>query len=261
VTRLSLQGAGGNITTIEAQTADPNVVFKVGKQLGCEASRVFLGLRTQPIAEREVMTMSIAPFIVYEPVPLDVPSVTAFTVRTRLVELPLLPLPTLDEAESALAISEGQVRDLRTAGASRADLNPPIYHLLWARRVAEMVRSGIRTSSVTAEVQVIRINDIALVAVPGEAFVEMALTVKSQSPIRDTFFVGYSNGAIGYIPTREAYPLGGYEVLHAHRGYGLPSALQPGSAERLVEVALELLHQVADSPQQPSPVTAEVAAV
>ena len=43
----------------------------------------------------------------------------------------------------------------------------------------------------------------------------------------------------GYIPPRDAYPAGGYEVAEAHRYYGLPAAFAPGSAETLASAVVE----------------------
>jgi len=59
---------------------------------------------------------------------------------------------------------------------------------------------------------VIRIGDVALVSVPGEPFTETAQAVAAQSPFTHTLVSGYSNGGFGYIPIREAYGEGGYEI-------------------------------------------------
>jgi hypothetical protein len=97
---------------------------------------------------------------------------------------------------------------------------------------------------VRAEIQAVRLDDIAIVAVPGEPFVEMGLAVKDRSPFKHTFFVGYANGAIGYIPMRADYELGGYEILDGFKAYGLPSPLAAGSAERIVDTCVDLLHHL-----------------
>ena len=39
---------------------------------------------------------------------------------------------------------------------------------------------------------------------------------------------GYTNGVVGYIPTADEFPKGGYEVLHAYRIYGHQQMLAPG---------------------------------
>lgn len=86
------------------------------------------------------------------------------------------------------------------------------------------------------EVQVIALSDdVAILSLPGEIFVELGLAIKKQSPFKHTFIVELANGSMGYVPNREAYPQGNYEVVSA-RG-------EAGSGERLVEVALKLLSE------------------
>jgi len=85
-----------------------------------------------------------------------------------------------------------------------------------------------------AEVQVISFSDdLAILSLPGEIFVELGLAIKKASPFKHTFIAELANGSIGYVPNREAYPQGNYEVVSA-RG-------EAGSGEKLVEVALKLL--------------------
>jgi neutral ceramidase len=88
----------------------------------------------------------------------------------------------------------------------------------------------------TAEVQVIAISEeLAVVSLPGEIFVELGLALKKASPFRHTFIAELANGSIGYVPNREAWPQGNYEVVSAR--------CAPGSGERLVEAALKLLNE------------------
>ena len=86
------------------------------------------------------------------------------------------------------------------------------------------------------EVQVIAIgDDVAWVALPGEIFVELGLSIKAASPFKHTMIAELADGAIGYIPTRRAYAEGNYEPTSAR--------CAPGSGEQLVEVAVKLLHE------------------
>lgn len=88
------------------------------------------------------------------------------------------------------------------------------------------------------EVQSFALSDeLAIVALPGEIFVELGLAIKAASPFKHTFIAELANGSMGYVPNREAYPQGNYEVVSA-RG-------AEGSGERLVEVALHQLKTLA----------------
>jgi len=60
-------------------------------------------------------------------------------------------------------------------------------------------------------VRFLRINDTLLWAAPVEMFCEIAMAVRNQSPFTHTFYFGYTNGWLGYLPTAEAFAEGGYE--------------------------------------------------
>ncbi len=70
----------------------------------------------------------------------------------------------------------------------------------------------------------------------SKAFVEIGLAVKRASPFAHTLFSGYSNIGWAYIPTPEAYPLGGYEVE--------VSPFAPEAASIVVEGATDLLQSM-----------------
>lgn len=55
-------------------------------------------------------------------------------------------------------------------------------------------------------VRVLRINDAVLWGSPVELFCEIALRVRAESPFRHTFFLGYCNGWMGYLPTAPCAP-------------------------------------------------------
>ena len=73
----------------------------------------------------------------------------------------------------------------------------------------------------------------AIVGIPGELFVELGLAIKAIPNFARIFVAGYCNDLIGYIPTRAAYPEGGYEVDTAR--------IAAGSGEIIVETALSAL--------------------
>ncbi len=88
-----------------------------------------------------------------------------------------------------------------------------------------------------ADVQVFRISDdVAIVGLPGEVFVELAMAIKRASPFATTMVIELSNDAPGYIPTRKAFTEGSYETVN--------SRIQSGGGEVLVETALRLLRQL-----------------
>ena len=90
----------------------------------------------------------------------------------------------------------------------------------------------------------LRVNDIGIVAVNGEPFAELALEVKSRSPLSKTLFLGYSNGCLGYLPTPEAFDEGGMEVHESVQNYLLPTAFTPEWGPAVVNQSLEVLNRL-----------------
>lgn len=88
-----------------------------------------------------------------------------------------------------------------------------------------------------AEVQAIAFSDdLAIVSLPGEIFVELGLALKKASPFKYTFIAELANGSIGYIPNRSAYAEGNYEVVSAR--------CAEGGGEMLVDAALKSLKEL-----------------
>jgi len=88
-------------------------------------------------------------------------------------------------------------------------------------------------------VQAVRIADTAVVAIPGEPFVEGQLRIKRESPARHTFVAHMCNGFAGYIPTREVLARGGYETRTANW-----SKLAPDALDQIARQAVELLREL-----------------
>lgn len=92
--------------------------------------------------------------------------------------------------------------------------------------------------SVEVEVQVLRLGDVILAALPGEPFVEFGLDIRD-SVNRPAIISGFANAAVGYLPTEDAFENGGYETL-----VGWTSRFQPGAGAQLADEAIRLAKQV-----------------
>ena len=110
--------------------------------------------------------------------------------------------------------------------------------LNWAAvSILDTVEKQEKNIPLEADVQVISFcDDVAIVALPGEIFVELGLAIKKASPFKHTFIAELANGSIGYVPNHEAYPQGNYEVVSA-RGAA-------GTGETITGTALKLLNEV-----------------
>lgn len=93
----------------------------------------------------------------------------------------------------------------RIADPSRSVVqrNRPSFTLAYLRRFAR--GEPIVVSS-------LQVNDISMLHLPGECFVEYQLRAQEMRPERFVATAAYGDDGPWYIPTKEAYPQGGYEV-------------------------------------------------
>jgi hypothetical protein len=89
-------------------------------------------------------------------------------------------------------------------------------------------------------VQAVLIGDVALVGVPAEYFTVLGQDIKRRSPFRYTYVAELANDWIGYLPDRKGHALGGYQTWT-----GLHSYAEPGTGERVADVAVKLLEDLA----------------
>ncbi|MBI2684817.1 MAG: hypothetical protein HYX27_00760 [Acidobacteria bacterium] len=74
-------------------------------------------------------------------------------------------------------------------------------------------------AAISVPVQALKIGDTAIGTFPGETFVELGLAAKKASPHKRTITVSIANDACGYIPTVDAFDLGGYETWRAKSAF------------------------------------------
>jgi hypothetical protein len=239
---LFLAGAGGNVLPLEGFHADdgPEIVF--GERLGYAALHVAAQLSPYSTHIERLDYGSVTPISLYRRV-LDNPQqpqhISWGAVRS---DLPLKPLPSLEEVEKLLEEYETTYQNAVEAGRPQPELNPLDYHVQWAENSVARLRSGEEIeTSVSAYVQAIRIGDVAIVGLPGEPFNEIGRAVKEGSAAPFTLFAGYSNGYIGYFPTAAEYSYGGYEPSYSHHNTELLEQIAPESEEILVRSCIEAI--------------------
>ena len=141
-------------------------------------------------------------------------------VNNRVVELPLM-VPDADEAERALADATANLQRVREEKNITPYRRRQQYEGMvgWAKDYVQAARRG-GSPTEAFEIQTIHIGNLAVVGYPGEMFVDYQLFLDDASPFDRTIALGYANGCIGYVPTANAYPVGGYEVEQAFKYYG-----------------------------------------
>jgi len=148
---------------------------------------------------------------------------------SKRITIPVRPI-TEGMIESAKAI----LRD------APDDVNRYTREQIYAREIlflSEMPRQ------VETEVQVFAIRseqeEMAIVGLPGEIFVEIGLQIKKSSPFKATMPIELANDWVGYVPTEKAFEEGGYETELARS-----SKLAPEAERILIQTARELLESV-----------------
>jgi hypothetical protein len=212
-TALFFNGACGNVNPREAAVEHGlasgsgfRIAERAGQNLAQEAARVW-----RKAAPAEDVSLSFA---------------------RRTISLPTNYQRALTSAEAAVAAAE------RQAAQPQAELTP---YVTW-RSVPSVKRAGAALARlrergdvpVHCEIQAIKAGPVVFLGWPGEIFCELGMDLKERSPFRPTYVIGYANGSIGYVPTPEAFPEGGYEVDSAAR-------LADNAGLVLVEESLALL--------------------
>ena len=153
-------------------------------------------------------------------------------------------IPSIDEAQRVLAEAKAQLDAAKSSGKN-AEFLRKLEQQAQVHSVNVRVAKGMQEGTwklpdkYEAEVQVIQIGDLIIVAIPGEIFVEYALEMRSrvkQAVNKDMFLAGYSNGYIGYIITPRAASTGGYEASVAR--------VSADAGRSMIETAMDLLSEL-----------------
>jgi hypothetical protein len=233
-TCLFAQGATGNVGPgPDGYTDDVEVVRRLGRQIGCEAARVYFGLRLPEVRHRHSRVWeSGAPLGVWTAEALP-EFETKVRVREREVMLPLIAQPPLETARAQVEDAQRRLDELRARDAAAAEIEAATFVVKRASMALSRVETYGGREAFPVALHLLQIGPAVLVGTEGEPFAEIGLAVKAGSPFAATWFGGYTGGWAGYIPTADAYPQGGYEVE--------TSPFAPEAAERLVTETLETL--------------------
>jgi len=206
---VSLFGTGtcGNINHFD--------VFKPGPQKGHQQTTKYLG--------ETLATTIIAALPGLEDVPQPHLSVRSTTVQAALQEYTKEELAWAEMPED----KRGPLIEER-----------PFLQRFRASKIRSLAAMRHRWGdNLPMEVQVFRLSqDVAIVTLPGEIFVELGLAIKKASPFKTTLVIELANNSPAYVPTRQAFSDGDYEVVN--------SRVKPGGGEMLVDAALGLLREL-----------------
>ena len=212
VQAMFMNGACGNISTRFTRREQTfREAERLGSILGSEALRVALEMKTAD----EVKLGAIS----------------------KIVGLPAKRFPTVEEARETAKLEKEKYNNLEKKGASHGEMRIAYTSMEGAQRILKLVETGIgQLKKIETEMQAFRIGDCVLFAEPGELFIEIALDIRRNSKLKNTFVVGYANDSVGYIPTKKAYEEGLYETFS--------TLLSPDAGQIVRDTAVELIEQV-----------------
>ena len=138
----------------------------------------------------------------------------SLAVKRAVVEVPIQKF-TAAEIEQAK-------KDMDKIGTS--DL--PFLDQVKAYKIMDVQARG--GSTIPLEVQAFRLSDeVAIVGLPGEVFVEHGLAIKKASPFPVTLVIELCQDDVAYVPTRKAFAEGSYETVN--------SRIAPGGGEVMTD--------------------------
>lgn len=117
------------------------------------------------------------------------------------------------EANKKIAAAEDKIRIITRSLMIETPRKPGLG---WTDELSKYanIKSGI--NMVKLPVYFLRLtDDIVIWGAPIELFCEVGSKIRDRSPFPFTFYFGYSNGWLGYLPSADQWKHGGYEVNDA----------------------------------------------
>ena len=144
-----------------------------------------------------------------------------------------------EQKELMLGVRQPSKSELEKANEILTKANKTVLDTMTEIYAREAVLLSKYPSQVPAIIQVIRIGDLGICAIPCEVFTEIGLELKKKSPLKQTFTISLANGYNGYLPTPEQHKLGGYETWRARSSY-----LETEASVKITNTLMGLLEKV-----------------
>ena len=250
---LFLQGCGGNIMprgglSMEVDCRDQK--NRTGYTLGAEVVKSASSIHTHRKrgARRSMGSLSRISVWPWEPVTGE--PCTAMGALDETLSLRFIDLPPLAEARAMREACHEARYQAVSEGGQEWEVLVNTRFADWSDRLVEAIETGRTAFDIV--LQVIRINDVILAANSTETFSETGLAVKAGSPFPHTQVLGYTNGCVCYLPRKEDFPPGGWDIRKRWYGvpdllfqaYSLPTAIHPDSEQKVVDHTLALIERL-----------------
>ena len=180
--------------------------------------------------------------------------------------------PSLEELEAAGATMAGEVLASHSAPAPVAGDGLRIDHVFhglpyadppdldhleaqersddprwreWAAAMLPRARAGALARAAPHEIQVLQLNpEFRVVFLGGEVLTEIGQHIKRALAPATTLTAAYANGLIAYVPSANAWPLGGYEVSGSYHYFLRPAPFTAACESLIVEQTTRLVDRL-----------------
>jgi hypothetical protein len=110
-----------------------------------------------------------------------------------------------------------------------------VTNIEWARRYLDLEERGEVFPGAPYALQILRIGDYFLMAVPFEPFLEIGMKCQELLGADRSMVIAYANGNLGYLVPAHVHDEGGYEVGRSYKCYGCPGPFRRDTAQRFYE--------------------------
>jgi hypothetical protein len=156
-----------------------------------------------------------------------------------------MPAPSLEDlnrlAEKHTRNREDALRDSSLDEKKQLVVKVADAMLAWTARIGAQIQDRTIRDHAQSEIQALRLGKVVLLGVAGELFSTLGQEIKHHGGSLQVLVSTCTNGSVGYIADREAYPLATYEISEAYKYYGEPSALSPEAGDLIVTEAAALI--------------------
>lgn len=164
------------------------------------------------------------------------------------LELPAIPLTeqhvaqAREEAQNWRRLYEEEFTRLKEAPALKEEprwyvpVTKAFRRMNWYANVETRFHEQVKSPTVTTEIHVVRLGDIAFASVPYEYYLDFGIRIKVKSPARQTFLVQLCGGGT-YVPSERSVAGGGYGSIPASNPIG------PDGGNEMARYIVDVLHR------------------
>ncbi len=147
-----------------------------------------------------------------------------------------LPFRTVDEWKENYRLHLKEYKNSKT----KEERKIKKAFLLWAEEMLEKAKMGKVKTSKSVKLSLLKFENLLFLFTPFEIFSSISRKIRALAKPYEIYITSYTNGYSGYMPDREAFFEGGYEVLEWHKYAGtLP--LKESVPERFLKMVNDMI--------------------